>query len=59
MNKINPVGDKICTPGDININLFLNDCYILEKRVYLIATQFQVMLKATMNFLHFWTESNQ
>ena len=54
MNKINPVGDKICTPGDININLFLNDCYILEKRVYLIATQFQVMLKATMNFLHFF-----
>ena len=53
MNNINPVGDKICIPGDININLFLNDSYILEKRVYSIASQFQVMLKATMNFLHF------
>ena len=58
MNKINPVDDKICIPGDININLFLNDSYTLEKRVYLIASQFQVMLKATMNFLHFLNESD-
>ena len=32
MNKINSVDDEIYILGDFSINLFLNDCYILEKK---------------------------
>ena len=31
MNKINSVDNEIYILGDFNINLFLNDCYVLEK----------------------------
>ena len=53
MNQINSVDDEIYIFGDFNKNLFLNDFYILEKNNILTASQFQVMLKATMNFAHF------
>ena len=32
MNKINSVDNEIYILGDFNINLFLNDSYILEKK---------------------------
>ena len=32
MNKINSAGNEIYILGDININLFLSDSYILEKK---------------------------
>ena len=31
MNKINSVNNEIYNLGDFNINLFLNDPYVLEK----------------------------
>ena len=40
--------------GDTNMNLFLNDSFILKKkRLSWTVSQFQVMLKGTMNFVHF------
>ena len=33
MNKIDSVDNEICILGDFNINLFLDDSYILEKRI--------------------------
>ena len=32
MNKINSVDNEIYIHGDFNINLFVNDSYILEKK---------------------------
>ena len=53
MNKINPIDNEIYILGDIHINLFLTDSYVLEKIISKIASQFQMILKATMNFVHF------
>ena len=53
MNKVNSVEHGIYILGDFNINLFLNESYILEKRISWTAGSFQVMLKATMNFVQF------
>ena len=33
MNKINSVDNEIYILGDFNINLFLNDSYVLEKSI--------------------------
>ena len=51
MNKINSVDNSIYILGDFN--LFLNDSYILKKIISWAAGSFQVMLKATMKFVHF------
>ena len=32
MNKIDSVNNEIYTPGDFNINLYINDSYILAKK---------------------------
>ena len=47
MNKIDPINNEIYILGDFNMNLSLNDsCYI--------TNEFQVTLKATMNFVLFF-----
>ena len=51
MSKINSVDNSIYILGDFN--LFLNDSYILKKIISWTAGSFQVMLKATMKFVHF------
>ena len=53
MNKINPIDNEIYILRVIHINLFLTDSYVLEKIISKIASQFQMILKATMNFVHF------
>ena len=58
MNKINSVDNEIYILGDFNVNLFLNDSYVLEKyNILKIASQFQMMLTATINFVHFWIKA--
>ena len=58
MNKINSVDNEIYILGDFNINLFLNGSYVLKKKKKsYTASQFQMMLKATMSFVHFLDQS--
>ena len=53
MNKNNPIDNEIYILGDFHINLFLTDSYVLEKIISKTASQFQMILKATMSFVHF------
>ena len=53
MNKIDSVNNEIYILGDFNINLHLNDSYILAKKNILNNNSVPiVMLKATMNFVN-------
>ena len=50
------MNNEIYILGDFNINLYLDDSYLLDKRNIsnsIVASQFQTMLKATMNFALF------
>ena len=54
MNKINSVDDEIYILGDFSINLFLNDCYILEKKNILNCKSIPSDVKSYHEFCTFF-----
>ena len=58
MNKINSLDDEIYILGDLKINLFLNDCYILEKKNILNSKTIPSDVKSYHEFCtFFWIEA--
>ena len=53
MNKIDSANSEIYILGDFNVILYINDSYILAKKISQIISQFLAMLKATRNSVHF------
>lgn len=60
-SKNNSVGNEIHIVGDFNISLLLNgfDTVGKKKRISGTVSQFQVVLKADLNFAHFLDQNNK